>query len=884
MPNVLIEDKGMVINFPDDMSADEISNIIQNEVYGKDLEKPTGKVKQGARAIGLGLLQPILSSPSVVGSLMQEFGETFGKEPSIPERLSTIAAGGIDPKQFSGMYKSIAKKTGIDKFVSNKGKQIIANNKRFMEANEINPGTGKTNEFLFAMGSGVTSLAEALALTKLTRSPHTAAVVFGVQAKSGKYQEAREAGKEPKKAQELSTIAGIAEGGLEYIGLDMFFKRQGTGVAKAVFRGLIEGSQEISQELASNIITKLGGIDSAKDLTDGLVQSGVIGFLLGGSASVVLSGIEKQSIVKDLQKQGLTKEEAVKTIDYIEKATDKQSDLALNNIIEETTLPPPIPEVSEEITKKPVVKKKEPKPVDILREAILATKPLSKQQQGIIKKEKARRVAKATAMAQSIKGQKGFFAEIGSLKGQYEKLEFETLKNKIKQEDVDSLFDMIAEHPELSYFDTINARQALGKLFGEFGAGMPTAKELDLLTTVFGKDLTDLLVEKKSWLQKAGELGLDVLNIPRAIMASYDLSAPLRQGIFLISKPKQFAGAFAKMIPQFFSQKVFENVKTAIKEDPYSDIAQQMGLALTGMGSNLSNREEVYMSSLAEKIPGVGIGIKASERAYVGFLNKLRFDTFKSLVKSAQAQGLDLQENEDVFKNIAEFVNNATGRGKLPDALENAAPLLNSIFFSPRLHTARFRLLNPVYYTKLDPFTRREALKSLFGFIGFLLTVLTLAKMGGAEVGTDPRSTDFGKIRVGDLRLDLTGGFQQLAVLISRLATNEMVSSSTGRKYTLGEGYKATTRLDIISRYFTFKTAPVVSFMLDLLRGKSAIGEEITVGKAIRERLTPLVIQDAIDIAKEEPSLLPFMIPAIFGAGVQYYKKSSKTIKKIPVR
>jgi hypothetical protein len=40
-------------------------------------------------------------------------------------------------------------------------------------------------------------------------------------------------------------------------------------------------------------------------------------------------------------------------------------------------------------------------------------------------------------------------------------------------------------------------------------------------------------------------------------------------------------------------------------------------------------------------------------------------------------------------------------------------------------------------------------------------------------VEIDPRSTDFGKIKVGNIRWDIWGGFQQWVRVASQLATGE---------------------------------------------------------------------------------------------------------------
>src|SRR5690606_16829371 len=124
-------------------------------------------------------------------------------------------------------------------------------------------------------------------------------------------------------------------------------------------------------------------------------------------------------------------------------------------------------------------------------------------------------------------------------------------------------------------------------------------------------------------------------------------------------------------------------------------------------------------------------------------------------------------------------------------------PLLNSLFFSPRLISSRVQLLNPAYYMSLPAPLRVEALKDLAAFGGVASTVLGLAKASGAEVETDPRSTNFAKIKVGDTRYDILGGFQQYLRLASVIATNS-TKTGKGEVKKLGEGYKPDTRLSVL--------------------------------------------------------------------------------------
>jgi hypothetical protein len=511
----------------------------------------------------------------------------------------------------------------------------------------------------------------------------------------------------------------------------------------------------------------------------------------------------------------------------------------------------------------------EQNPVKKITQALKEAKPIGGQQETLYSTERAKRVGAVVGIGKEIPGEAGYHAQLGALKGELPKVQFGGIRGKITQSDIDSLFNTIEQYPTLLPFEKITAKTGLAKLLGEQGWVVPTKGELDLLSNIFPQDFIKTVLDKRPLLSKAKEGVAEVLNIPRALMASTDMSAPLRQGAFLIGRPKQFLPALRDQFKYFFSEKAYQGLLKDIESRPTYPLMKETGLPLTDVGAGLAGREEAFMSQLAEKIPLIGKVVRASDRAYTGFLNKLRADVFDDLIKKATNLGLNVQGK--IGDDIARFVGSATGRGNL-GKLQEASVLLNSTFFSPRLMTSRLNLLNPLYYIKLDPFVRKEALKSLLTFTGVGITTLSLAKMGGAEIGVDPRSADFGKIKIGNTRYDPWGGFQQYIRLGAQLITGQHISSTTGVRSTVGEGYKPVNRLDILGRFFETKTAPVASFAIGLMRGQNAMGEKMDIPGEIAQRFIPMVIQDMADLVKERGiEGIVMGIPGIFGVGLQTY-------------
>ncbi len=511
-------------------------------------------------------------------------------------------------------------------------------------------------------------------------------------------------------------------------------------------------------------------------------------------------------------------------------------------------------------------------PIQKVINALKEAKSLRKIQETLYTKERGEKLAKALAVGEKVKGEAGFIAEKAQLRGELLKVQFESIRDKVGQMDIDDLFIRVKESPFLTEWEKLPAREGLSKLFGKYGGAVPTENEIGLLNKVFPEEFIGAVLEKRPLLTKIGEAIGQAANVPRSYMSSLDLSFGGRQGIFAAPRfRKEFFRSWTAQFKEFGSETAYKEAMENITKNPLFELARDSRVSFTNVGRIMSQREEAFMSQWAERIPIIGEIPRASSRAYTGFANKFRMDIFTSMIKNAERLGLNPTKNPDLTKQIASFVNNATGRGSL-GGLERAATALNAFFFSPRLAASRLRLLVPAEYIKADPFIRKEYLKSLFSFAGTMMTILGLAKMAGADVGLDWRSADFGKIKIEDTRIDIMGGFQQYMRMAGQLYTGQYVSSTTGKVVTLGEGYKPLSRLDILMRMVETKEAPIFSFITDLLRGQTYTGEPINLPVAILQRFIPMAAQDIYDVAKDNPGLLPLSTLGIFGVGLQTYQ------------
>ena len=365
----------------------------------------------------------------------------------------------------------------------------------------------------------------------------------------------------------------------------------------------------------------------------------------------------------------------------------------------------------------------------------------------------------------------------------------------------------------------------------------------------------------------------NIAGVPRSLMASLDLSAPFNQGWGMLSR-KQFYTAFRDMFGYLKSAENLKDLQAKIITSPEYPVAKKAGLRLTELGNKLELREESFMSSLLDKVPGIA----ASQRAYTGFLNKLRMDVFTDLLKKAEIAGEDVGIGSKASQDIASMVNNFTGGARV-GRIEGAVPALNATFFSPRKIASTVNMMNPWNYVnpKISKTARLAATRNIIGSTAISLGVIQLASMLGADkVETDPTSTDFGKIRSGNTRLDVTGGNASYAILLSRFISGKMKGSS-GISKDLGTGYGETSGADLIAQFLRYKLSPNASLLIDSFVGANAIGEKKTVPQSIIDRFKPMFVNSVVELLRADTSgKFAFTLGALFGGGLNTYSTDTK--------
>lgn len=352
----------------------------------------------------------------------------------------------------------------------------------------------------------------------------------------------------------------------------------------------------------------------------------------------------------------------------------------------------------------------------------------------------------------------------------------------------------------------------------------------------------------------------------KAINASMDNSAIFRQGWkTLWTNPviwqRNARASFGNLVKQFGGKEVMDEVHADIVSRPNYDKMVKAKLAV-------GNLEEAFPTTAPEKIPILGRAYKASEAAYTAFVQKTRADVFDKYLQIAEKSGINTNDEAEL-KSIGKLVNSLTGRGSL-GRLEPIGNTVNNVFFSPRFLKSNIDMLTLHAGDKLTPFARKQAAKNLLKVVTGTAAIITIAnavKPGSAQL--DPRSSDFGKIKVGNTRFDVTGGISSILTLAARVASQSSKSSTTGQVTKLNSGkFGAQTSLDVVNNFFENKLSPVAGVVRDMLKGQNAQGKKITLGGEASSLFTPIGIQNYNSLKNDPNSANKLLTVIADGLGI----------------
>ncbi len=515
-------------------------------------------------------------------------------------------------------------------------------------------------------------------------------------------------------------------------------------------------------------------------------------------------------------------------------------------------------------------------------------------------------------------GRQTFLKAGVALKGQ---MKPDVIPPQMTETDINNLFNMAAKAKLASGTGKVNRgvtydlQDALNKMFGLDPANpgkyvRPQPHQIDLMAKVYGDDVGKALMNARSWSDKAFDRLMSVSNIPRVMQTTVDHSTVLRQNFILTaSHPVKAARNVVESMKSLKSPEIAEaSMKIRRESRFYDDAINKLGIEDIPMGEEkafapLSAMEESFQTRVTitknKTLRALLTPARLSERIYTLYGNLQRLDVAYGVMENMEKAGLYADWiASGRATNFGQLINWASGRGSLPKFMSGkGAVVMNSILYSPRLIASRveypFKAAQTIFSKSTPAPIRKEAIRQVVATVGAGASILALIKQSGvADVELDPRSSDFGKIRIGNTRIDYWGGFIQYARFFAQLAKNERKVVGSGEITGLN-------RLRTSEYFVRGKLAPAPALVIDLLAGQTYMGEEFKATpeftkEQVEQRLVPLFMQDCLDAIRTEGWVGGFVaLPGFFGVGITSYKPdqptnyfpvpSKKTKKSLPL-
>jgi soluble cytochrome b562 len=391
-------------------------------------------------------------------------------------------------------------------------------------------------------------------------------------------------------------------------------------------------------------------------------------------------------------------------------------------------------------------------------------------------------------------------------------------------------------------------------------------------------------VEKINWSKthKFSNAFYETYNLTRsAFQPVGDMSAILRQNRRLTLRHPVLAMKSAKKSFQaMFNTKVYDKIQSTINYSPNKRFYDKFGLDLTDM---VGVKEEFFKGSWAEKIPIWKNVVMGSNRAFTSYSNLMRTGVFDMRMQALEKLNYSIKDpkNFKLYADEAKLINILSGRGTF-GKFASGANIASEVFYSPRNLIANVQAVTMLFDPTLSKVTRMELAKTWGTYVSANLATIYMAKLFGAEVEDDARSSDFGKIRIGNTRIDMWGGDIQMATLIARLITGQFKSSSSELITPLdSKQFGSRTRLDILTSFFINKLHPSLAIGRKALANEGKeFGQEFDAIDMMIEQIQPFILRDiveAIDDLGLEAS--PLALVGFFGSSIQVYKGNTKTSK-----
>ena len=390
------------------------------------------------------------------------------------------------------------------------------------------------------------------------------------------------------------------------------------------------------------------------------------------------------------------------------------------------------------------------------------------------------------------------------------------------------------------------------------------------------RDLEKYIDEQTPVAWKSAGWVAEVGAAARTLKATMDISFLMRQGATYFGR-SEWLGAITRIPSYAVGESAVDGLAADIMSHEFGDEAMKRKrlLGMTIFGEKMTQMEEAFLSKWATKIPGVAV----SERANVGFINDLRAHRFLNTVSYYNKLGKPLSSKE--MDELAQTIASASGRGTL-GSFEAAAKPLAIALFSPRFFAGRVITLLKPFQKGIARSTRKEAAKNLGTIMGLTVAMMGLAQMAGGDPEWDPRSSDFGKVKFGTTRIDMTAGYGQfIRVMFQAFISKATKSTTTGKIAQINTGdYASRNTWELLTSFIENKKAPLPNVVVEMMNQETFSGEQVvwdakTMLYFANQLTTPLIFNAMYEAYKESGGDVGLTTATgaleFFGLGVNTY-------------
>jgi len=440
---------------------------------------------------------------------------------------------------------------------------------------------------------------------------------------------------------------------------------------------------------------------------------------------------------------------------------------------------------------------------------------------------------------------------------------------------------------------------------------VPRPHEIKAVRNIYGDELADaieLAAKDKDWWETA----LDLWMLPKAVRSSFDISWPARQGIMISGRhPLIWSKSIASNVRAYANPEWMIRQGKKLLDDPtpygvrMNDGSVQelrFGDILEGMDIVAKEVEPYYRAQLAEKLWLIGGQVRRSRVAFTGAGNEARASMARHWLDVWTKAGVDISPER--LEKLGGVLNALTGRSTaIPQGW--LFDVLQATWWSPQYRLSGPQVVGTMVkhgpgalvkaatggrlIPSADPYIAGIAAQNLVAFVGGGISILSMLKASGlAEVELDPRSSDFGKIKLGPMRFNFWGTSQLLVRTIAQSITTTRIDPELGPQ-TIDPGQPW-------ARYWQSGASPEFSLITDYMKGETYLGRslrpseergitaaDIAKREAI-ERTLPLAWLDVKEAIEEDVLKGAFGGSlGMIGLGIQSYEpRAAQELQNIP--